>query len=166
MSPKQIASFWMQVKKTPRCWLWQGKVTPLGYGGSVRWGTSSRRAHQIAYLLLVGSVPKGLELDHTCRNKKCVNPKHLEPVTHRVNVLRGHAPSAKYAQRNKCIRGHAFSKLNIRYRNNARICRLCENERSSERRKTKNEIVRAYHRSYYAANREKLLRRMRERRAS
>jgi len=72
------------------CWLWQGIINEAGYGKlkvSKRWV----KAHRYSYELFVGDIPEGLTLDHLCRNRSCVNPGHLEPVTLRENVLRGAA---------------------------------------------------------------------------
>jgi hypothetical protein len=80
-----------KVLPTGFCWLWQGSVTTRGYG---QCGYKKRvlKAHRLIYEILVGPIPKGLELDHLCRIKRCVNPDHLEPVTKREN-LRRHAQS-------------------------------------------------------------------------
>lgn len=79
--------FWSKVHKTETCWIWTGALTGAGYGNlkaDGRWWC----AHHISYILSVGPVPEGLELDHLCFNPPCVNPDHLEPVTHLVNVQR------------------------------------------------------------------------------
>lgn len=82
--------FWAKVEKTNGCWLWTGG-TARGYGqfrlGGGR-GSKNVRAHRYAYELLVGPIPAGLEIDHTCENKLCVRPDHLEPVTKKVNLER------------------------------------------------------------------------------
>lgn len=73
------------------CWLWSGAPRELGYG-QVRIGGRRGRtvaAHRLIYELAVGEIPVGLELDHLCRTRHCVNPRHLEAVTHRENVRRG-----------------------------------------------------------------------------
>lgn len=82
-----------QVTKTETCWLWTGAASPEGYGafgvGSKRDGTSRVvRAHRFAYEETVSPVPEGFELDHLCNNRSCVNPAHLEPVTHEENIRR------------------------------------------------------------------------------
>lgn len=77
----------------PDCWLWTGYCDRDGYGVI---GTTDRRSdlvHRVAYLALIGPIPDGLELDHTCRVRNCVRPAHLEPVTHLVNVRRARAAS-------------------------------------------------------------------------
>lgn len=70
------------------CWIWQRAISGTGYGNA--WvGGRVVRAHIVVYQRHKGSIPPGLELDHLCRVRSCVNPDHLEPVTHIVNVLRG-----------------------------------------------------------------------------
>ncbi len=86
--------FWDYVNKTATCWLWKGGMT-RGYGVYAVWrGNRYRntRAHRVAYELTIGFIPVGLEIDHLCRVRNCVNPAHLEAVTHRENILRGIGP--------------------------------------------------------------------------
>lgn len=81
--------FWHKVLRDPDgCWIWQGNVNRDGYG---RFSHQGRKllAHRAAYMSLVGQVPEGLQLDHLCRVRNCVNPAHLEPVTAGENVRRG-----------------------------------------------------------------------------
>lgn len=87
-------------------------------------------AHKLMWEFVNGPVPEGLELDHLCRNHSCVNPDHLEPVTHKVNVLRGVGPSAKNAKTEKCAKGHEYSEENtyVHPKLGRRVCRVCRRE--------------------------------------
>ena len=103
--------FWARVERGESCWLWTGSRNQLGYG-TMRVEPKRIAAHRFAYELLVGPIPEGLELDHLCRVPGCVNPDHLEPVTHRENLLRGVSPSGRYARRTHCKHGHKFTPEN------------------------------------------------------
>ncbi len=94
--------FWNQVKEIDGCWIWQGYLNDDGYG-RLRWKGRLILTHVLAYNLKVGEVPVGLELDHTCRNRACINVEHLEPVTHKENMRRG---IAKNTKKTVCKRGH------------------------------------------------------------
>ncbi len=92
-SPKLRRGFWDRVEPCPMtaCWIWSGHLSNLGYA---RWSyldrsKPTREGYRIAFEVLVGKVPKGLELHHTCEMRCCVNPDHLEPVTHAENLFRG-----------------------------------------------------------------------------
>ena len=113
------------------CWVFTGCLSTSGYGqvsiGSRVDGTQRNvQAHRVTYEALVGPIPAGLNLDHLCRVTSCVNPAHAEPVTQRVNVLRGAGPTALNAQRTECYRGHPFDDENtyVGPRGN-RACREC-----------------------------------------
>lgn len=82
--------FWRLVEKgdPSSCWIWTGKKGSKGYGLAHVDGGRQAQAHRVAYELLVGPIPDGLEIDHTCNVRPCVNPDHLEPVTHAENVRR------------------------------------------------------------------------------
>lgn len=122
----RIPVFWsrVNVRGPDDCWEWlRGKSE--GYGSFAN-TNGSDRAHRISYELLVGPVPEGLELDHLCRNRCCVNPAHLEPVTRRENILRGDGLTANRARKTHCIRGHEFTPENTRWKGTRRNCRECE----------------------------------------
>lgn len=104
--------FWDRVEKTGDCWNWTARKDRLGYG-QVRQNGKPALAHRVAYIILVGPIPDGLTLDHLCRNRACVNPKHLKPVTHRENVLRGESPSARNAMKTHCPNGHPLVPGNL-----------------------------------------------------
>ena len=81
--------------------------------------------------MFVGPLPDGLVLDHLCRNRACVNPEHLEPVTQSVNLLRGETVNAAASARTHCINGHEFSPVNTRISpSGRRVCRSCGRARS------------------------------------
>jgi len=96
--------FWDKVNREGEngCWEWTAYILPNGYGwfGLVT-GANQRNAlaHRVAYEFVVGPVPTGLQLDHLCRNRRCVNPDHLEPVTRRENILRGQSLMAHNARK-------------------------------------------------------------------
>jgi hypothetical protein len=111
--------------ETP-CWIWQRAKLPRGYGVA-KVGGQIRRAHCVAYEVSVGPIPDGLELDHLCRVTACINPTHLEAVSHEVNCLRGKAPSAFNAKKTHCKHGHEFTVENtiIERRPDGRERRRC-----------------------------------------
>ena len=90
------------VEEEGGCIVWKGKKNLRGYG-QIRVGEKGPYVHRVAYELAHGPIPAALEIDHLCRNRGCVNPAHLEAVTHRVNCQRGHRGSHR---KTHCIRGH------------------------------------------------------------
>lgn len=114
------------------CWLWDGNCTPDGYGMFTTTSPAKEGAHRFAYRNLVGPIPVGLQLDHKCRTRCCVNPEHLEPVSRKENILRGEAPPAINARRTHCVHGHKFTADNIRWRKDgSKNCRKCDRVRWS-----------------------------------
>jgi len=111
------------------CWLWTKSTTKGGYGQFRRDG-KQHYAHIAMYELMRGRVPPGLELDHTCRTRRCCNPDHLDPVPHRENVLRGMSPSARSARAAHCVNGHKFTAENTIHIQGGRRCRQCVRERN------------------------------------
>jgi hypothetical protein len=115
--------FWAATDRggNAECWEWRGRRDQEGYG--IFWmprPSGQRRAHRIAYALLIGPVPYGLTIDHLCRNRGCVNPAHMEPVTIQENLRRRPRPHA-------CVNGHPFTDANthVRPSNGKRECREC-----------------------------------------
>lgn len=128
----KVERFWLRVVKTPECWLWTGQLDIGRYGVFTWEGRKPRKAHRIAYELLIGPIPFGLQLDHLCRNRACVNPEHLEPVTAQVNVLRS-LPFRSHIStkplKTHCPQGHAYNEANTRLYRGARVCRQCDRDR-------------------------------------
>lgn len=124
------------------CWHWVGAKLQSGYG---RFKVASKvvQAHLASYEHFIGPVPEGLELDHLCRNRACVNPFHLEPVTRSENVLRGDGPLVtrlRHQQRTHCPKGHPYDEKNTYLWQHPkgymlRDCRACTNERRREKRR-------------------------------
>lgn len=118
------------------CWNWTASRVPAGYA---QFRLHGRRdyGHRAAYELLVGPIPAGLQLDHLCRNRGCVNPDHLEPVTNRVNGLRGVSPCAVNAAKTHCVNGHPFDAQHTYFRKDRpgrRQCRTCSNNARQAKR--------------------------------
>lgn len=103
------------------CWLWAGAFSSGGYGHY-----RNKSAHRVVYEALVGPIPQGLDLDHLCRVRACVNPRHLEPVTRQENLRRSPLVGKFKPRKAVCQRGHAMVDGNLKIsRNGDRRCRTC-----------------------------------------
>lgn len=147
--------FWSMVEccGDDKCWLWKGKTSRTHSGDYGRFAHDGgwTYAHRFAYESLVGPIPEGLILDHLCRNTLCVNPRHLEPVTHRVNLLRGVGASAMNAKKTHCPQGYPYDEQNTRITwRGYRACRACERETAPQRRAYNT----LWHRNHYKSRRE------------
>lgn len=133
------------ISKSDGCWVWLGKPANTGYGqiGFDHPKRVTRNAHRVVYELLVGEVPEGKQLDHTCRNRLCVNPEHLEPVTQRENLLRGSGIPARNAAKTHCINGHELVEGSYwSYGSRGgRQCKECHYARKKQNRQTHKEII-------------------------
>ena len=118
------------------CWLWTAHIhKKTGYGRFGVLSNGPELAHRVAYELFVGPIPEGMHIDHLCRVRCCVNPKHLEPVTHAENLLRGFSRNAVNARKTHCLNGHEFNEQNtyIRKSDGYRWCKKCGNDRARRR---------------------------------
>ena len=113
------------------CWLWiAGKS--VGYGHLMLKGVHMW-AHRVSYERHIGPIPPGLEIDHLCRMRACVNPAHLEPVTRGTNILRGLSPSAINARKTHCPKGHQYDAVYPQRGRLGRRCTTCSRERDAQR---------------------------------
>jgi hypothetical protein len=152
------ARFWSKVSPSPDgCWRWTARIRPDGYG-EMSVASGSRLAHRIAYVALMGT-PETDTLDHLCRNRWCVNPAHLEPVTRRENVLRGVALPAVRARQTHCKYGHPLSgdNLHLQPRGNSvqRYCITCRRRNRMKAYARNRDAEKLKMKDYYQSNKEK-----------
>lgn len=129
--------FWSRADRSngpDACWPWIAAVDSCGYG-RVKVAQRDLKAHRVAYEFAVGPIPDGLTIDHLCRNKPCVNPAHLEPVTWRENLHR----AGRMGDETHCLNGHEFTPENTRIRHGrdgrtSRRCRVCTRRWNRETR--------------------------------
>lgn len=117
------------------CWIWTAFNNNSGYG-VYKWERSSLLAHRVAYSVLIGDIPKGLDLDHLCRVRNCVNPNHLEPVTHAENMHRG-----SRASKSHCPAGHPYFGDNLYRHDGRRHCKECHNSLARDRYRKRRELL-------------------------
>lgn len=126
------------VMRGPECWFWSGHIDKHGYAQISKGDRASgvTRAARVAYELYRGPIPEGMQPDHLCRNRECVNPWHLELVTSRENTLRGEGVSAQNARKTHCKNGHAFDEANTYHpKKGGRACRACSRDSYARRRR-------------------------------
>src|SRR5258708_373669 len=132
----KVERFWEKVEfMEGGCWYWTGAVAGHGYG-QLR-DTGGRKgiyAHRFSYELHRGPIPTGMDIDHLCRTRHCVNPRHLEVVTHQENVRRGPSSNMQTFRTGKCKRGHVFAETGVYSYNGKRQCRMCVREWAKRKR--------------------------------
>src|SRR5215468_5119985 len=121
------------------CWVWTGAHTnhPKRPYGIMRINRRNITAHRVAYTLLIGEIPLGLDVHHDCRNTLCCNPEHLHPVTRKVNLNIGFKPGPAHHKKTHCKHGHEFTPENTgtykRYeRGGGRYCKQCACDRQKK----------------------------------
>jgi len=123
------------------CWMWSNYIDRDGYG-YMMWQGRYRPAHAVSYETFSGPIPDGMELDHLCRNRSCINPAHLEPVTHAENVRRANAANPR-ARKEFCPQGHPYAGENLRLTLcGARMCVTCRRKQDREGQKRRRERAR------------------------
>jgi hypothetical protein len=138
---KILEHFWdfVEVDQELGCWIWKGARRTNGihgtYGGF--WFENKLvLAHRFSYEVNKGKIAKGLELDHSCKNTLCVNPNHLEAITHEENCDRGNSMTKNFVTH--CIRGHRFTEdYKISKNRRGRQCKICKNLRDSKAKRLK-----------------------------
>jgi hypothetical protein len=138
-TPQRVALFWAKVDRlTPgECWEWTAYRNAGGYGMYCI-GRAKYRAHRLAYFLVHGEPAAGLDLDHLCRNRACVNPSHLEPVSRQENLRRG----IGHGSETHCPSGHSYADAYIE-RVGSRRCRPCSIERGKANYLLRRAVVRS-----------------------
>ena len=142
------------------CWVWTGSLYGASQYGAIYMGKERyRRAHRVSYEIFVGELRPGLCIDHLCRNKRCVNPAHLEQVTQAENVRRafayfreagisfrrsnqnGRAHSKGRLKRTHCFRGHELAPPHLYVYRGVRHCKTCQNNRRRERNAKRRALI-------------------------
>lgn len=134
---RHIERFWRRVDEhNPQrgpggCWIWVGTIASTGYGAfSIR--DRFIYAHRFSYELAKGPIPDGLQIDHLCRQRLCVNPDHLEAVTPRENNLRAPGMGGLNAAKTHCPKGHPYDLTNTWFLKSGRQCRECSAARQAD----------------------------------
>lgn len=117
-------SVWRRIEPTGFCWNWTGE-TLRGYGRTKQLN-GTKIVHRVVYEALVGPIAEGLHLDHLCRNTRCCNPDHLEPVDAAENSHRSWSPCGQNYRKTHCAQGHEYTPENTALVGGWRKCRECQ----------------------------------------
>lgn len=132
---KEFRNFLSKIELPSECWIWNGCDTGKSNYGRFRVASKKFLAHRISYQIFVDDIPNGMVIDHICRNRKCVNPKHLRVVTSKENIHTGGGVAAKNILKTHCKYGHEFSQENTRVvffkKYKLRQCRQCSKDRKN-----------------------------------
>jgi hypothetical protein len=130
LTKQEADRFASKHKRTQDCWTWQGPLDKDGYG-TFYFRRMNRRAHRVAWFSIHGDLPDGYVINHTCRNRACVNPQHLQSIPASENTMRDSSAVA-YINRQKthCQKGHPFD----RQYGGQRYCSICNREKQKRLR--------------------------------
>ena len=132
---KETERFTSKYKKVGECWLWQAPLDKDGYGSFFFRG-AIRRAHRVAYFGTNGEIPEGNVVNHVCRVRNCVNPQHLQCITHEENSMKD-STSKGYinSQKTACPQGHPYDKVVVYGGRTQRICSICDKAARAKRKR-------------------------------
>ncbi len=132
-----LARWWPKITCVETCMEWNAAVRKDGYGvfSMVRKDGKRRMraAHRVSYEMFVGPIPEYMDIDHLCRNRKCVRPQHLEAVSRLENLRRGQTVVARQLAVTGCPKGHSYDEVNTYWYGNKRECRECKRLRNKAR---------------------------------
>lgn len=156
--------FFTFVNKTQNgCWEWIGRLSPSGYGLFTLCGYVIH-SHRISYEFHKSKIPKKAVIDHLCRNRKCINPDHLEAVTQKENIHRGLGVAAQNILKTHCVRGHEYTKENTTIlKHGYRECKKCRKIHTVNRYQRHKSNLKKKAKSYYQLNKEKMSEKNRKR---
>ena len=138
----------IEQKLTRRAGCWEWTACRMNGYGKIYWRGKLQQAHRVVYEIVRGPIPDGLELDHTCYNRGCVNPDHLEAVSHAENIRRGYDQRGR---RTACKRGHPYTVGSYYARGEKRDCKTCQRLSVDRRRDAinANELARYHERKLH-----------------
>lgn len=126
-----LLNFYRHVNVTPKCWGWQAAIGDDGYGVFYYRG-KQYKAHRFSYMISVADLTPGLEVDHLCKNTRCIRPDHLELVSPIVNnIFRSNSACALNARKTHCKHGHSLSGANLKTNQRRRQCKRCDADRAA-----------------------------------
>src|SRR3990167_10028172 len=127
MDSKRKQQLMQRTRQENNCLIWTGSLDKLGYGHTTLNG-KSMYTHRVSYILHIGDIPKGLQVDHLCNNKSCINPDHLEAVTPKENLRRA-GNFNHNTKKLRCPLGHTYTIEYLKNGRNHRICTICRRYR-------------------------------------